>query len=300
MIALSGEPCEGMWPPEGSTASPPLAPGPSATSRTAAGGVSASATAKAAAMPRTAARVGRVAAIEITRRAVARTAHAMPGSEPQSPRSADRPGMPNAWSAPHPASTSAAVAATTRHTRTAASAVEAASFQASTTHSPVAASDRTASCLPCTSRGGISVACTSAMPVRPMVAAERSVASRRLSAVSVATVRLPLRARVEAMPPLGGHDLPAEHHVVVLVGQVVAVGHVRAGEGPEPARDVRLLARIQGDHVLLGGVVQVAAGGAARQGRPGLAVAVEHRVLLHGEVHRVHPAAAAVLDPPDV
>src|SRR3954467_1710590 len=282
-----------MCPPEASTASPPLAPGPSATSRTAAGGVSASATAAAAGIPRTAARVGPGATVGITRQAVARTAHAMPASEPQSPRSVASPGMPNAWSAPHPARTSTAVAATTRHTRTAASADEAASFQASQTHSPVAASDRTASCLPCANRGGISVACTSAMPVRHMVAAERSVASRRLSAVSVVTVLCPLCARRSNLPALRGQDLPAEHHVVVLVGQVVAVGHVRAGEGPEPARDVRLLARVERDHVLLGGVVHVtvALNVDPGDGRRRLAVAVEHRVLLHMEVHRVDPAA---------
>src|SRR3954469_25703924 len=46
-------------------------------------------------------------------------------------------------------------------------------------------------------------------------------------------------------------DGPAEHHVVVLVGEVVAVGHVVAGERPEPAPDLALLARLEGDQVFL-------------------------------------------------
>src|SRR5262249_6011600 len=50
-------------------------------------------------------------------------------------------------------------------------------------------------------------------------------------------------------------DGPAEHHVVVLVRQVVAVGHVVAEEGAEPPVDGGLLARLQRHHVFLPGVV---------------------------------------------
>src|SRR6478672_11217635 len=53
---------------------------------------------------------------------------------------------------------------------------------------------------------------------------------------------------------LGG-DLPAEHHRVVLVGQVVAVRDVRAGEVPEPAVQDHRLARVQRGDVLAAEVV---------------------------------------------
>src|SRR3954454_11977595 len=89
-----------------------------------------------------------------------------------------------------------------------------------------------------------------------------------------------------------GEDLPAEHHVVVLVGEVVAVRDVRAREGPEAARDDDILVGVEGDHVLLAGVIGTAAVG--RQG----AVARHDPVLLHVEVHGVYPAAATVADPP--
>ena len=46
-------------------------------------------------------------------------------------------------------------------------------------------------------------------------------------------------------------DLPAEHHVVVLVREVVAVRHVRAGEGTERAVKRHRLARVERDHVHL-------------------------------------------------
>src|ERR1700750_231877 len=86
------------------------------------------------------------------------------------------------------------------------------------------------------------------------------------------------------------HDLPAEHHVVVLVGQVVAVGHVRAGEGPELPRDDDLLARVERDHVLLARVVGVAAArGASGGARGALGVTRDDPVLLHVAVERGDP-----------
>src|SRR4051794_39257318 len=47
-----------------------------------------------------------------------------------------------------------------------------------------------------------------------------------------------------------GGDLPAEHHRVVLVSEVVAVGDVRPGEVPEPAVHDHRLARVERREVL--------------------------------------------------
>src|SRR4051794_34955758 len=295
-MALSGEPCEWMCPPEARTVSPPAVPGPRATIATATAGVSATETTAAVARPRTAERVGGAAAIATPRQTAARAPVTSPGIEAQSPRSEASPGSDAAWDTAHPASKSAAIPATACQSFRPTPSGVAASSHPRTMQNPIAASDRTASCLPCASREGSSSACRNAISSRHMVAAERNVASRRLSAVSVSTVLDPfLRStRREPLAALRGHDFPAEHHVVVLVGQVVAVRDVRAGEGAEPARDVGLLARVQRDHVFLGRVVGVPAR------RRQLAVAHEHRVLLHVEVHRVDPAATAVLDPPDL
>lgn len=60
-------------------------------------------------------------------------------------------------------------------------------------------------------------------------------------------------------PTLRG-DLPAEHHGVVLVGQVVAVRDVRPDEVPEAAIDHHRLARIEGDQVLARDVVGMCPG----------------------------------------
>src|SRR4051812_21603606 len=250
-MALSGEPCEWMWPPDARTVSPPAVPGPRATTATATTGTSARLTAVAVARPRTAERVGGAAAIATPRPVAARTPVIRPGMEPQLPRSEASPGTDAAWDTAHPASTSAVAPATTCQSWRPTPSRVAASSHPRTMQTPIAMIDRTASCLPCASREGSSSACRNAIPARHMVAAERNVASRRLSAVSVSTVLDPfLRStRREPLAALRGHDFPAEHHVVVLVGQVVAVRDVRAGEGAEPARDVGLLARVQRDHV---------------------------------------------------
>src|SRR3954467_1719372 len=142
----------------------------------------------------------------------------------------------------------------------------------------MAASDRTTNRPPCTSSEGRPIACTRATPARHTVATARSVASRRLSTAAT-------RSR---------NDLPGEHHRVVLVGEVVAVRDVAADERPEAARDHDLPARVETGHVLLGRVVRVA----CVRGR--LAVSRYHPVLLHMEMQRVLPAAAAVADPPEV
>src|SRR3954454_7871054 len=98
-------------------------------------------------------------------------------------------------------------------------------------------------------------------------------------------------------PARSSGDRPAEHHGVVLVGEVVAVRDVGAGEVPEAAVDDHRLARVQGDQVLARDVV-----GMPRVGRDGHVLAVAHdgAVLLHVEVERVHPAATAVADLPEV
>src|SRR5438270_9113944 len=98
-----------------------------------------------------------------------------------------------------------------------------------------------------------------------------------------------------------GDDFPAEHHGVVFVGQVVAVGHVLAREGAEVTVEHHRLGRVHRDDVILAGVVDVArvdrgSGEALR----GLAVAEQDVVLLHVHVHRVHPAATTVDDLPDL
>src|SRR6188508_876058 len=49
----------------------------------------------------------------------------------------------------------------------------------------------------------------------------------------------------------GSGDFPAEHHGVVLVGQVVAVRHVRPDEVTEPAIDDHRFARIEPDDIFL-------------------------------------------------
>src|SRR5262249_19601878 len=87
-------------------------------------------------------------------------------------------------------------------------------------------------------------------------------------------------------------DLPREHHVVVLVREVVAVRDVGPAERADPARDHALLAGFGGNPALLARVVRVAAV------RRGLPVARAHAVLLLGGVQGVAPAAAAVADPP--
>src|SRR3954453_12663290 len=53
------------------------------------------------------------------------------------------------------------------------------------------------------------------------------------------------------LPELRLADGPAEHHVVVFVRQVVAVGHVVADEGAEPAEHAGLLAALEGGDVVL-------------------------------------------------
>src|SRR4051794_25066936 len=95
-------------------------------------------------------------------------------------------------------------------------------------------------------------------------------------------------------------DRPAEHHGVVLVGQVVAVRHVVAREVPELAVDDHRLARGQPPEGPTGTVRRVAGNGVLRPLRGGhqLAVPPDRAVLLHVQVEGVHPAAAAVADLP--
>src|SRR6478735_11260378 len=104
-----------------------------------------------------------------------------------------------------------------------------------------------------------------------------------------------IRSANEWAPGLWG-DFPAEHHGVVLVGQVVAVRHVRSDEVAEPAEDDHRFTRIEPDHVFF--PVSVWAG-LRRPGRV-LAVAHHHAVLFHVQVHRVHPTTTTVADLPHV
>ena len=90
-------------------------------------------------------------------------------------------------------------------------------------------------------------------------------------------------------------DLPAEHHGVVLVGQVVAMGHVRPDEVAEPAVDDHRFARIERNDVLFALTIGVG----RSSDRLRLAVAHDDAVFLLVHVHRVHPATAAVAELPD-
>src|SRR3954454_16059221 len=90
---------------------------------------------------------------------------------------------------------------------------------------------------------------------------------------------------------LGG-DLPAEHHRVVLVRQVVAVRHVGAHEVPEAAVDDHRLTRVERTQVSPRLVVPVP--GTAVACRHALAVAHHGAVSLYVEVEGMHPAAAPV------
>ena len=86
------------------------------------------------------------------------------------------------------------------------------------------------------------------------------------------------------------HNGQAEHHVVVLVRQVVAVCNVVTRERPEAPEDLNGLAGIQRYHVFLAGIIRV---------RVGAAGAREHRMLFLVHVHRVHPTAASIGDRPE-
>src|SRR4051812_39103504 len=91
-------------------------------------------------------------------------------------------------------------------------------------------------------------------------------------------------------------DGPAEHHVVVLVRQVVAVGHVVAEERAEPPEDAGLLAGRERNEVFLARValvIELLALQAEEVDGP-----VGDVMLFHVEVHRVRPAATAVVDAP--
>src|SRR3954465_10632747 len=94
------------------------------------------------------------------------------------------------------------------------------------------------------------------------------------------------------LPELRLADGPAEHHVVVFVRQVVAVGHVVADEGAEPAEHAGLLATLERNNVVLARVALVI------RVLPRVARAVRDVMLFHVEVHRVRPAATAVVDAP--
>src|SRR3954452_17289948 len=91
-------------------------------------------------------------------------------------------------------------------------------------------------------------------------------------------------------------DGPAEHHVVVLVRQVVAVGHVVAEERAEPPEDAGLLAGRERNEVFLAGVALVIE--LLTLTAEEVARAVRDVMLFHVEVHRVRPAATAVVDAP--
>src|SRR4051794_12713 len=100
----------------------------------------------------------------------------------------------------------------------------------------------------------------------------------------------------DLLGPPCSRDRPAEHHGVVLVGEVVAVGDIGAREVADPAVDDHRLARVEGHQVLAGDVVGVTG---VRSHRHVLAGPHDRAVLLHVEVEGVHPAAAAVADLPE-
>ncbi len=95
-------------------------------------------------------------------------------------------------------------------------------------------------------------------------------------------------------PAASWSDLPPEHHGVVFVRKVVAVRHVRPHEGPEPRKRSPTRGRAQRRLPW-----RRRRGAAHRAYRHVLAVAHDGSVLLHVQVHRRHPAAAAVADLPE-
>src|SRR5680860_737460 len=103
-------------------------------------------------------------------------------------------------------------------------------------------------------------------------------------------------ARNERAPTYRLGDLPAEHHGVVLVRQVVTVRHVGPGEVPESAVHDHRLTRVERDQVFAPDVIGMSGTGHGHV----LAVAHHGAVLLHAPAHGVDPAAAAVADLPEV
>src|SRR5262245_59330108 len=91
------------------------------------------------------------------------------------------------------------------------------------------------------------------------------------------------------------HDLPAEHHRVILVRQVVAVRHVGPEERAEVPEEIDGLTRSERNHVF----ARLVIGMRAIEGS-GHAIARDDAMLLHVQVERMDPAAAAVADRPDL
>src|SRR4051812_27957710 len=91
-------------------------------------------------------------------------------------------------------------------------------------------------------------------------------------------------------------DGPAEHHVVVLVRQVVAVGHVVAGERAGPPEHAGRLGGRERSELFRAGVALVI--GLLPLTAEEVAGAVRDVMLFHGAVRGGGPAPTAVVDPP--
>src|ERR1041384_956293 len=80
------------------------------------------------------------------------------------------------------------------------------------------------------------------------------------------------------------HDVPANHHGVVLMHHVVAMHHVPAEEVAEPEEAARRLVRTEAQNILAGDVERLRR----------VPVTVENLELLEMDVHRVRPASGGV------
>ena len=262
-----GEPCEWMWPPEASTVSPPAVPGPRPTSTTPAPGASASEHRGR----------GRQTRGPPTRGAAARRRPRGPGTR-RPARRRPRPASPSSRRGRRPAPgrrTRAAPPsrrararrppATRRHSvrrRRPRAPRRAPSPGRCTAPSPPSTGRR--ACRPCTNRERQADRLHQRDACQ---AGRRAGAQRRLAAARAAV------SGVHGPCPPAWSGLPygriSQPNIMLWsscarLWQCATYG---PAEGPEPARDHDLLARVQRDHVLLAGVVRV-----ARVGR-GLAVA---------------------------
>jgi hypothetical protein len=91
----------------------------------------------------------------------------------------------------------------------------------------------------------------------------------------------PPRMRATPLYVVLRHDVPPDHHGVILMHHVVAVHDVMTQQVPEPEEHPHRLIRAQLQHVFAAGLV-----GLRRD-----AVAVENLELLKMDVYRVRPAS---------
>ena len=88
-------------------------------------------------------------------------------------------------------------------------------------------------------------------------------------------------------------DFPAEHHRVVFMGQVMAMGDILTGKGPEVSIDRHGLTAFERDDVLPGTIIRM---GCVRYGP---LIAGDDLMFLHVAMDRMGPAAALIHKGPE-